>query len=248
MNLIRLPVFQAFLAGTFTTVITVLGSLFVFIGKTLKNTTIAFIETFSAGIMISASFFSLLLPALSYEGYVPNYISICLSFLLGGCLLWYGDVIFSKRIGKSGVKNDKTKLLFMAVTLHNIPEGLAVGVAFSGDLLGAMILTFGIAIQNFPEGTCVALPLYASGKSKKSSFLFSVLSGAIELPCAVIGCLLSQRITGFMPWILGLSAGAMIGVSVSELLPENFQNNKRISMLGVLIGFFVMMFLDIALG
>ena len=143
----------------------------------------------------------------------------------------------------------KSRLLYAAVTLHNVPEGLAVGVAFAGGgPLAAAMLAFGIGIQNLPEGLCVACPLRARGMSRKKSFLLSSLSGAVEIPSAVIGAVAATFVGSLMPWALSFAAGAMIAVSASELIPGSFTEHKSLAFVGLIAGFALMMFLDVALG
>lgn len=198
--------------------------------------------------MVAASFFSLLLPALSYETAIAPPLAISIGFVFGGAFVLLGNMIMSSSDrGDDGKK--KCRLLYAAVTLHNVPEGMAIGVAFAGGgFFSAVALTLGIGIQNFPEGLCVACPLRANGCSKRKSFLLSVLSGAVEIPSAVFGALAASFVSGLMPWALSFAAGAMVAVSASELIPESFEKNKTLALIGFLAGFALMMFLDTALG
>lgn len=208
----------------------------------------SFAESASAGIMVAASFFSLLLPALDYETAIAPPLAITLGFALGGAFVLLVNGIMSSS-DRADDRKKKCRLLYAAVALHNVPEGMAIGVAFvGGGFFPASALTLGIGIQNFPEGLCVACPLRANGCSKRKSFLLSALSGAIEIPSALFGALAASFVSGLMPWALSFAAGAMIAVSVSELLPESFEKNKTLALFGFLAGFALMMFLDVALG
>ncbi len=245
---------QAVLASLMLFSLTTLGASLVFFSKGVKPALLTLMNGAAAGIMIAASFFSLLLPALSYEGFLPSYVTVTLGFLLGGGFIIVSDVLLMRR-KKRGTKlgDEKNALLFLAVTLHNIPEGMAVGVAFAvagGEhaVLSAFLLALGIGIQNFPEGLCIAFPLRAKGLSAVKSFVFSSLSGAVEIPACVLGALAAGFITGLLPWALAFSAGAMVAVVCSELIPECFEKSKTLASLGLIFGFCLMMVLDVALG
>lgn len=233
----------AFLAGLFTTALTALGASTVFFARRKESRLISFLNASSAGIMLAASCFSLLIPAFSFAPSGWKCGLTILFFLLGGAIvLPLGD-----NFQKSG--EGKSRLLYAAVTLHNFPEGLCVGVAFgAGNLSAAWLLGVGIGVQNFPEGACVAFPLYASGKSRKKSFLLSALSGAVELPAAIFGAVLTVFAKGILPYSLGFAAGAMVAVACGELLPESFEKEKKAPLLGVLFGFALMTALDVLLG
>ena len=246
---------QALLASLMMYAATALGSSFVFFAKKLNQPFLTFSAGASAGIMIAASFFSLLLPAIEYESKIPSFVTVTLGFLLGGAFIILSDYAFSRSQRQfKGLGDRKNALLFLAVTLHNIPEGMAVGVAFAAlgggteGALAAFFLAVGIAVQNFPEGMCVAFPLRVKGMSPLKSFLFSQGSGAVEIPACVLGALAATFIVGIMPWALAFSAGAMIAVVCSELIPESFSGNKTLACVGVVVGFAVMMILDVALG
>ena len=234
---------------------TSLGALFVFFSKKINDNILTALTGGAAGIMIAASFFSLLLPAIEYESALPSFVTVTLGFFLGGSFIILSDHALSRTKliwGRGGDK--KSALLYMAVTLHNIPEGMAVGVALSqcaglqGATLSAVFLAIGIAVQNFPEGMCVAFPLRARGMSPLKSFLFSQGSGAVEIPACVLGAVAATFIVGLMPWALSFSAGAMVAVVCSELIPECFSGNKTLASTGVVVGFCLMMILDVALG
>lgn len=246
---------QALLASLFMYSMTALGAAFVFLSKKLNKPFVTALTGAAAGIMIAASFFSLLLPAIEYESSLPSFLTATIGFLLGGAFVILCDCILSHtQLHFRGIGDKKNALLFFAVTVHNIPEGMAVGVAFAvshgaeGAALSALLLAVGVAIQNFPEGMCVAFPLRAKGMSPMKSFLFSQGSGAIEIPACVLGAVAATFVEGLMPWALSFSAGAMIAVVCSELIPECFSGNKTIANLGIVLGFCVMMILDVAFG
>ncbi len=247
-------VWQALLASLIMYAMTALGASFVFFSKKINKTVITALTGGAAGIMIAASFFSLLLPAIEYETSLPSFVTATVGFLLGGAFVIVCDLILSRRsFNFHGMGDKKNALLFFAVTVHNIPEGMAVGVAFAaaagGDaVLSALFLAIGIAIQNFPEGMCVAFPLRAKGMSPVKSFLFSQGSGAVEIPACVIGAVAATFVAGLMPWALTFSAGAMLAVVCSELIPECFSGNKTVASAGIVAGFCLMMVLDLALG
>lgn len=246
---------QALLASLFMYAMTTLGASFVFFSKKINQTFLTALTGAAAGIMIAASFFSLLLPAIEYESGLPPYVTATVGFLLGGAFIVCSDLALSRaQIGFKSLGDKKNALLYLAVTLHNIPEGMAVGIAFAqgagaeGATLSALFLAVGIAIQNFPEGMCVAFPLRAKGISPMRSFLFSQGSGAVEIPACVLGAVAASAVAGLMPWALSFSAGAMIAVVCSELIPECFSDNKTVASAGVIVGFCLMMVLDVALG
>ncbi len=247
-------VWQALLASLFMYAMTALGASLVFFSKKLSPRAVTVLTSMAAGIMIAASFFSLLLPATEYEGVLPSYATVTIGFLLGGAFVIVGDIILSRVKPKCGGVGEGTALLYFAVTLHNIPEGMAVGVAFAAAagvqeaVLSALFLAIGIAVQNFPEGLCVAMPLRAKGMPPWKSFLFSQGSGAVEIPACILGAVAAMFVAGLMPWALSFSAGAMIAVVCSELIPESFSGNKTLASVGIVAGFCLMMLLDIALG
>ncbi len=249
------PAVQALLASLFMYAMTTLGAAFVFFSKSIRQTVLTALTGAAAGIMIAASFFSLLLPAIEYESSLPPFLTVTLGFFLGGAFIVCSDLALSHtKLRFKGIGDKKNALLYFAVTLHNIPEGMAVGVAFAqgaggtAAVLTALLLAVGIGVQNFPEGMCVAFPLRAKGMSPAKSFLFSQGSGAVEIPACVLGALAATFIVGLMPWALSFSAGAMVAVVCSELIPECFSGNKTIASAGVVLGFCLMMILDVALG
>ena len=247
---------QALVASLMMYFMTALGASLVFFSKKINQTLQTVLTSLAAGIMIAACFFSLLLPAIEQESALPAYLTVTVGFALGGALIVSSDWALSRsKLTFHAIGDKKNALLFLAVTLHNIPEGMSVGVAFAvaaggagGGAVSALLLAVGIAVQNFPEGLCVAFPLRAKGMSPVRSFLFSQGSGAVEIPVCVLGALAASAIAGLLPWALSFSAGAMIAVVCSELIPECFSSNKTLASAGLLTGFCLMMILDLALG
>ena len=245
-------VYQALIATLFTYGITTLGASLVFFFRKVNKTLLDAMLGISAGVMIAASFFSLLLPAI--ESSISNIFIIILGFMSGGILLFIGDKVCDKLVTKS---NKRILMLIISITLHNIPEGLAVGVAFGSTFFGldgatilsASMLALGIGIQNFPEGTAVSVPLMREGVSRKRAFFYGQLSGIVEPISGVFGAILITKIRILLPFFLSFAAGAMIYVVVEELIPESQSNEKKDLMaLFTLIGFSIMMFLDIVFG
>ena len=246
---------QALIVSLMMYLMTALGASFVFFSKKLNQTFLTALTGLAAGIMIAACFFSLLLPAIEQESTLPSYLTVTLGFALGGAFILLSDFAFSRsKHSFRAIGDKKNALLFLAVTLHNIPEGMSVGVAFAvatasgGGVLSAFLLAVGIAVQNFPEGMCVAFPLRAKGMSPLRSFAFSQGSGLVEIPACILGALAASAISGLLPWALSFSAGAMIAVVCSELIPECFAGNKTVASAGLAAGFCLMMILDLALG
>ncbi len=261
------PVLLAFLGGLFIWSITALGAAMVFFFKEIKPKILNLMLGFAAGIMIAASFWSLLKPAIEMSetrggiSWLPSTIG----FLSGGLFLLIIDKILPHLhlglpIEKSeGIKTSwqRSTLLVLAITLHNIPEGLAVGVAFGtlssspqiGTLTGAIALVIGIGLQDFPEGTAVSVPLRREGLSRLKAFNYGQLSGFVELIAAVFGAYLVTVVTLLLPYALSFAAGAMIFVVVEEVIPESQRGNETdFSTIGAMIGFAIMMVLDVALG
>ena len=220
---------------------------------------------FAAGVMIAASVWSLLIPSIEMTEQAGGvaWIPACFGFLLGMLfLLLLDSVIPHLHLDTDKPEGPKTKLgksvmLVLAVTLHNIPEGMAVGVTFAGVLIGntgitlsgAFALALGIAIQNFPEGAIISMPLCSLGVSKKRAFVYGVLSGLVEPVGAMLTILLTGIIVPFLPYFLSFAAGAMIYVVVEELIPESqMGEHTNIATIGVAVGFTLMMVLDVALG
>ncbi len=262
-----LPVIlQALLATLFTWFATLLGASVVFWKRDISRRILDASLGFSAGIMISASFFSLLLPALEIAGSskLPVWIQVSVGFICGGLFLRLIDRViphlhlFLPVEKAEGLKKglSKTSLLVLAITIHNIPEGLAVGVAFGSSgvageiaLTGAVALTIGIAIQNFPEGMAVSLPLMRAGESRLRSFWYGQLSAIVEPIGGVLGAYFVLISNTILPYALAFAAGAMIFVVVEELIPESQSGgNEDLATLSVILGFTAMMVLDIAFG
>lgn len=249
------PVIQTIIATTFTFLITALGSALVFVFRKPNKNLMDAMLGFAAGVMISASFWSLLNPAIEMSNnlkFIP-WITVTIGFLFGGIFLFVGDKIYDNLVKNH--KNKRSFMLILSITLHNIPEGMAIGVAFGSILYGldgasvltASLLALGIGIQNFPEGTAISLPLKRDGYSNKKAFLYGSLSGIVEPIAGVIGCIMVQKVKYILPFILAFAAGAMIYVVVQELIPESQNNEKKDLMaLFTLIGFAVMMILDLA--
>ena len=249
------PIYQALVAGCFTFIVTILGSSLVFFFKAINKNIMDIMLSISAGIMLSASFFSLLNPAISISNELKliTWLVLFIGFISGGLLLFFGDKLLDKT-GKNISKLKRSIMLFSSITLHNIPEGLVLGVAYGGiilnstSLIAAITLTIGIAIQNFPEGSAISLPLRRDGMSCFKSFVFGSISAIVEPIFAVIGALLVLKIKLFLPFILSFTAGAMIFVITKELIPES-QTNKRKGLMALflMLGFSIMMILEIVL-
>ena len=261
------PVVQALIATLFTWFLTALGAGLVFFFKHINRKVLDGMLGFAAGVMIAASYWSLLAPAIEMaeEGGLPAWIPATVGFLMGGFFLWIIDKILPHlhlgfpREEAEGIKTSwhRSVLLVLAITLHNIPEGLAVGVAFgalasdlpAASLAGAIALALGIGIQNFPEGTAVSVPLRREGFSRLKSFWYGQLSGVVEPMAGVLGALAVILIKPLLPYALAFAAGAMIYVVVEELIPESqLEKNTDIATMGAMGGFAVMMTLDVALG
>ena len=261
------PVTQAFLAGLFTWLITALGAASVFLARQINRRLLDSMLGFSGGVMLAASYWSLLAPSIeiSGQGPLPRWFPPALGFLCGGGILWLVDKILPHlHLGfpMSEAEGPKTHwhrsvLLVTAITLHNIPEGLAVGVAFGGVVLGlpstgilpAIALAVGIGIQNFPEGVAVAMPLRGEGMSRLKSFWYGQLSAVVEPIAAMLGAAAVVVAAPILPYALSFAAGAMVYVVVEELIPESQRaGNVDLATLSLMVGFVVMMILDVALG
>ncbi len=261
------PVMQALYATLFTWFMTALGSALVFFFKEIKRKLLDGMLGFAAGVMIAASYWSLLAPAIDMsEGLtVPNWFPAVVGFLLGGGFLWIADKFLPHlHLGfpeeeAEGINTSwhRSILLVLAITLHNIPEGLAVGVAFGAlgagipeaTLGGAVALAVGIGIQNFPEGTAVSVPLRREGFSRFKCFWYGQMSGIVEPIAGVAGAAAVLLIKPILPYALAFAAGAMIYVVVEELIPESqLAKNTDVATIGTMLGFTVMMTLDVALG
>ena len=245
---------------------TTLGSAMVFLMKNKMNTKVQkLLLGFASGVMIAASIWSLITPSIEMaeEQGIVSWIPAAIGFLFGIIFLLVLDSIIphlhlnSKKPEGIKAKLKNTTMMVLAVTLHNIPEGMAVGVVFAGvlaqnttiTLAGAFALSIGIAIQNFPEGAIISMPLKNEGMSKPKAFLYGTLSGIVEPIGAIITILLTGIVTPILPYLLSFAAGAMIYVVVEELIPESqVGEHSNIGTIGVAIGFVIMMILDVALG
>ncbi len=254
---------QVLLATLMTFGITALGAALVFFFKKVNGTILDAMMGLSAGIMISASFWSLLNPAIdtANNNGMNAWLIVSLGFFVGSVILILCDILFDKFLTKKIVGNIKgikrSLMLIFSITLHNIPEGLAIGVAFGSLLSGAkdatlasaFMLAVGVGIQNFPEGTAVSLPLRREGMSRFKSFMYGALSGIVEPIAGLIGCFLVIYVKNILPFFLSFAAGAMIYVAVSELIPES-QKSKHQNIISffTILGFVIMMMLDVSLG
>ena len=231
---------------------TIFGASMVFFLKNKLNKKFEIIILgFAAGVMVAASIWSLLIPSIEMVAgikWLPAAIGLCL-----GILFFYCIDILLKKYNKN--KKESTNRLMLAVTIHNIPEGMAVGIAYASllandvgiTLASCFALSIGIAVQNFPEGAIVSLPLKKAGKSKSVAFFYGVVSAVFELLGAIITLLFTNVVSSILPYLLSFAAGAMLYVVVVELIPESTEDNK-LNVLGFLVGFIIMMILDVALG
>lgn len=263
-------VFMALVATLGTWFVTAFGAATVVFFKTPNRSALNLMLGFASGVMIAASFWSLLQPAIERaeaNGGVPAYLVATLGFLSGAVFMWGSDKIVCFARGKAnnlqGKPNERLNriiMLILSITLHNIPEGLAVGVAFGAlrngnntteNLMGAITIAVGIGLQNFPEGAAVSIPLRREGYSRKKSFLLGQASGMVEPIAGVTGALLAVYVEAILPFALSFAAGAMILVAVHELIPEcqrNQQLQPYFATAGIVSGFAVMMLLDVMLG
>ena len=261
------PVMQAFIGTCFTWFLTALGASVVFFFKSINRKIMDAMLGGAAGVMIAASFWSLLAPAIEMAeeaGGIP-WIPALVGFLSGGAFLWSIDKVLPHlhpgfpTQEAEGVKTSwqRSVLLVLAITLHNIPEGLAVGVAFGAAAAGhpaasigaAIALAIGIGIQNFPEGAAVSVPLRREGLSRYKSFMYGQFSGMVEPIAGVLGAVAVIYMQPLLPYALSFAAGAMIYVVAEELIPESqAEKHSDIATIGVMIGFAIMMTLDVALG
>ncbi|KXT83902.1 putative divalent heavy-metal cations transporter [Streptococcus sp. DD11] len=265
-------VLQAFLAGLFTWGCTIVGSAVVFFFKHVSRKLLDIMMGFAAGVMIAASFWSLLAPSIEYAEISYGKLSwlpAAVGFLVGGFFLRFIDAVvphlhLSKDISEaesvhehSRKKLSKTALLFLAITIHNFPEGLAVGVAFGAlaanpspeAFVGAIGLALGIGLQNVPEGAALSIPIRTDGKSRLKAFYWGSMSAIVEPIGAVLGAVAVMAMTAILPYALSFAAGAMIFVVVEELIPDSQTNgNTDVATLGLMVGFVLMMVLDVALG
>ncbi|MDY0210083.1 MAG: ZIP family metal transporter [Acholeplasma sp.] len=264
------PWLLALLGGLFTWSLTALGASLVFFFKSINRNIYNMMLGFAAGVMIAASVWSLLIPAIGMaeeQGAIP-WVVASVGFFVGTLFLFAFDKIIPHiHFGDKGLREGirvplpRSVLLVFSITLHNIPEGLAVGVAFGaiglvGDpnlaLMAAIAVAIGIGIQNFPEGAAVSIPLRHEGNSRTKAFLYGQASALVEPVAAVIGALLVTAVSSFLPYALAFAAGAMIYVVVEELIPEasekSMENQEHVATFGFILGFIIMMVLDVALG
>ena len=259
------PILGALLATTFTWLLTAFGASFVFLFKEMRRAVLDGMLGFTGGVMVAASFWSLLAPGIEMskgEGFI-KVIPAAVGFALGALFIYGLDKILphihiNSKVSE-GIKTPwhRSTLLVLAITLHNIPEGLAVGVLFGGvaaglpeaSVTGAVVLALGIGIQNFPEGIAVAMPMRRQGVSRFKSFWYGQLSAIVEPIAGVLGAVAVTFFTPLLPYALAFAAGAMIFVVVEEVIPETQQDKYTdIATLGFIGGFIVMMVLDVALG
>jgi len=261
---------MALIATLGTWLVTALGAATVVFFSSLSYKSLNIMLGFAAGVMIAASFWSLLQPAIERAhaaSQLPAYLVATLGFLCGALFMWGSDKAVAFARGKvnntKGEPNERLHriiMLILSITLHNIPEGLAVGVAFGAlqnsayqaeDLMGAISVAVGIGLQNFPEGAAVSIPLRREGYSRKKSFLFGQASGMVEPVAGVLGALLVVYVEAVLPYALSFAAGAMILVAVHELIPECQKNQSAqpyFATMGIVFGFATMMLLDVMLG
>ncbi len=263
-------VLMALIATLGTWLVTALGAATVVFFKSPNPKALNLMLGFASGVMIAASFWSLLQPAIERAeamSSLPAYLVATAGFLAGALFMWVSDKVVSfarnradSTQGKANERLNRIIMLVLSITLHNIPEGLAVGVAFGAlqrgsgsmeSLMGAVTIALGIGLQNFPEGAAVSIPLRREGYSRKKSFLLGQASGMVEPIAGVIGALLVVYVEAILPFALSFAAGAMILVAVHELIPECQRNQKThpyFATMGIVLGFAVMMLLDVMLG
>ncbi len=263
-------VLMALIATLGTWFVTALGAATVVFFKSINQKILNLMLGFASGVMIAASFWSLLQPAIERAETtleIPAYFVATVGFIFGAIFMWASDKAVShaqcKLIGtqeKSSEKLNRIIMLILSITLHNIPEGLAVGVAFGAlqnansnaeSLMGAISIAIGIGLQNFPEGAAVSLPLRREGYSRKKAFFCGQASGMVEPVAGVLGALLVVYVEKILPYALAFAAGAMVLVAVHELIPECQKDKKTspyFSTMGIIMGFAVMMLLDVMLG
>lgn len=266
-ELIRSPALSGLIAGLVTWLFTSIGAGTVFLRKEFSRTILDTLLGFAAGVMIAASVWSLLIPALELSGETwgraGSLFPVSTGFLLGALALRLLDFIIphlhplvNQEEGLGACNLQRHILLILAITLHNIPEALAVGVSFGAaaidpelGIASAITLMFGIGLQNIPEGMAVAVPLLREGCSKRRAFFYGQLSGLVEPVAALIGALLASTALAFLPWALSFAAGAMFYVTIEEVIPEaNASGNGNAATLGAILGFICMMCMDVAFG
>ncbi len=249
-NFYSLPdIIKVLIAGIICFLFTGMGASLVLLFKNIRKNVLDSINSIASGIMLAASIFSLLIPAINV---CSNIYLILISFILGGVLIYFGNMIAEKYENKicSNVQWKRCLLLFISITIHNIPEGLVVGVAFGGgNILAAISLTIGIALQNFPEGAAISFPLKKQGLSSKRAALLGIASGIVEPIAAIVGYYLVTLVTSILPIVLSLAAGVMIYVIIVELIPDSQSGEKKDLMaLLSMIGFSFMVLMETILG
>lgn len=249
MNLLTLTLYCAL----FIFACTSLGSALVYVFKSEHNKTMHFMMSFASGVMFSASYFSLIFPSIEYSNQL-NFnllLNVCGGFLFGMIFMVITDML----VRKFSKENANIKMLFFSMTLHNIPEGMCVGVAVAlcainssaNTIANVVSLAIAIGIQNIPEGASLSLPLYKKGKTKTKSFLFGVVSGVVEPVFCIISFLFASFSLKILPFLLSFAGACMIYVSIFELLPECVSENKKITVIGTISGMLLMMVLDLCL-
>lgn len=256
------PLLQAFLATVMTWALTAAGAALVVFTRRTHPLVMDGMLAFGAGVMLASSYWSLLSPAIELAGELGQspFITAAAGFLSGGLILMGCDALLKRLLPERIVRSDarrRSALLVSSITLHNIPEGLAVGVTFGAlaalptpaALTGAWMLALGIGLQNFPEGAAVSLPLRREGMSRGKAFFWGQLSAVVEPIAAVLGALLAVHVQAILPFALSFAAGAMVMVVIAELVPESQRSSRPAFMtLATMLGFAVMMILDVALG
>lgn len=244
----------AFLFCFLCFVLACLGAGIIFFVKNTNGKLEAFLNAFAAGVMMASSIFSLIIPAIDYCGELnmPDYIILPCCFVVGG-LIYIILEIMTKRKKR---RDFSSSMLILGIGLHNIPEGMCVGLAFAtasilnthGAFMSAVMIAVGIGIQNIPEGSSVAFPLYSKGITKTRAFLMSALVQFIEVPAGIIAYLIGTNFISVFPFMLAFSSALVMLVAVCDIFPESLSNNRKIAFISMLIGFIVMMTLDLALG
>ena len=254
------PPLLALLAGCFTWLVTALGAGTVFFLRGGRSRIQETMLGFAAGVMLAASYWSLLAPAIDLaedRPGLPAWLTVCLGFLAGAAFLRLTDrLIRPRECGGAEDGLHRVRMLVLSITLHNIPEGLAVGVAFGvlgagltpERIAAALGVALGIGLQNYPEGAAVALPLRREGWSRGRSFLWGQASALVEPLGALLGALLVRQVSLLLPWALAFAAGAMVLVAAGELIPAGARENAKFATPGLILGFALMMVLDVALG
>ena len=244
------------LASLFTYLLTALGSAVVFCFKSIHKRSLDIMLSISAGLMVAASIWSLIIPAISLadELWQNSWLLPALGFLAGGLFIILTSIFIDKKL-PDAIEKKRSILIIGVMPLHNIPEGLAVGVAFSGfatgingcSLASALMIALGIGIQNIPDGIAISVPLYRDGMSKGKAFLCGQTSGIMEIIAAIIGYFITISIQSILPLFFAFAAGAMITVVISELIPDISPENRTLGVIGFILGFTVMMILDLAI-